>query len=361
MYGIALYHTGRYGEAAEVLKNYEDEESRGFYARALMEIGTDEALREAESIFTSLGDMGSAAACALKLGEYERVISYLKGQDDEESAGMKFEAYINLGRKEEAAGMYNKLPESVRAAYAKDMCSIFMELGRYSDAESVLNTYFYEDHEWLMLKAKLSINRRDYETAISSLRHAKKLNPHDAEVSRLLAPLLLNAGHESDALKEAKRAVKDFPDDAICWYNLGLAYHRTGNTKKAIEALQKSVSLDESLLEAWHLLGLIYLDSRDYENAYSALSRVKDRIEDRDVLMSLAMTAYQIEKYDEALGYIDRAMSMSRDHMALYYRALILIELDREEEAMEDLKEAIEMNPGFVEARKLLGDIMGGE
>ncbi len=360
-YGISLYHLGKYREAISVLAQLEDDESRKYYALSLKMTNNRDNIKKALQIFEELHDNKNAAECHLKLGEYEDVVRLLKGYEDEESRRMLFESYLKLGLHDEAIELYKKFKETNRAYFAQEMCEILIEKGRYDEAESIMNEHFVDDYRWHMIRARIAVHRKDYSTAVESLTHARKINPHDAEISRLLAPLLLNMGKEKDALKEAKRAVDEFPNDAVCWYNLGVAYNKLGKTKNAVEALKKSISLDHELLEAWHLLGLIHLHEGKYEEAYDALSHVKDRIEDRDVLFSLATTAYELEKYEEALEFIDSALAINRDAMALYYRALILVELEREEEAIESLKEAIKLNPGFIEARKLMGTIMGGE
>ncbi len=361
LYAFSLFKIGKLKEAEMILSEFDDDESRHLLAQTLMAMGGKPRLRRAMDIFLDLGDSVNAAACAIGLGDYERVISLLKGREDSESLDMLFTSYYNLKRYDDAVVIYWKLPESSKATHAKEMALILMEIKNYEDARKIIDAYFFEDYEWFMIKAKFAIATGDHEGAVEALTQAKKINPHDPEISRMLAPLLINKGEVKAALKEAKKSVKDFPEDAVCWYNLGLAYHKSGKEERAIEALRKSVELNPELKDAWHLLGMIYVGMGRYEDAYAALSKTKEMVQDRDILFTLAMTAYELERYEEALEYIERAIKMRRDYMGLYYKALILIELEREEEAMGILKEIISMKPDFVEARKLLGSLMGGE
>ena len=268
---------------------------------------------------------------------------------------------IRLGKLEEASEIYPKLDDDAKRKFAKDMAKGYIELERYSDARSLIDRYYEKDSEWMILKAKVHIASRELEQALKELRSAKKIDPHNVEISRYLVPLYINAGNMQEALKEAKIATDAYPDDAQMWYYLGLIYFKKNKMKDAISALNKSIELDDSLVDAKKLLAGIYVKKEDYEDAHKLLSGIIQEVEDRDMLIMLSVSAYEMGNYELGLEYIDRANALRRDHMSLYYKALILAELGRKDEAIEILKEVLRMKPDFVDARKLMGMIMGGE
>ena len=356
-YGISLYHTGRYREAIDVLKEYDDDGSLRYLGLSMKELG--ERIDKAIEIFTKLGDNKNLADCYLRIKEYEKSLEYIGDYDDEDARRIKFEDLINLKRYEEAVKVYEKMSKDQKERYSKDICQAYISLKRYDEAEDIMNKYFMEDFDWLYLRAMIEIAKKNYSDALISLNKAKKINPDDVRISKILAPLLLNTGKVNESIKEAKRAVKNMPNDEVCWYNLGAAYHRKGEEEMAIEAIKKSVKINPQFWEAWNLLGVIYLNKGDYENSYDAFSRIEKK--DREIMISLAGVCYQLEKYDEALDYINTALKMRKDYKALYYHALILIELGKKEEAVEELRKVIKMKPQFVKARKVLGELLGGE
>ncbi len=361
MYAISLYHIGDLRGAVKHLKDLDDEESKKYYALALMALGGERELREARDIFLQIKDNKNAAKCSMLLGDYEDALKLLSTFGDEESIAIKFEALIRLGREEDAKELYPKLSEEEKEKYAKDMVRIYISNGEYKEAKNLIEKYFQEDFDWFLLRSKLHIAEGNYKAAMDDLTHAKRINPKSKEISKYLAPIYLNMGEVDKALKEAKKSVKDFPEDALCWYNLGVAYQRKDNLKKAIEALKKAVDIDDGMWDAWRLIGMIQIKEHDFENAYASLLKVDKKIENRDIKFLLAVSAYELEKHEEALKYIDEALTMRRDPIGLYYKALILSDMGRKDEAISILNEALRLKPDFVDARKLLGSLMGGE
>ncbi len=358
-YAISLYHLGDYRHASIVLKNYGDEESRKYYALCLMAMKKYDV---AAKIFENIGDKINAAKCMLLMGRYDDALSILEDDVSENARRIKFECLIKKGMYEEALNIYETLPPEYKENVAKDVCEAYLALKMYSEAEKVCDRYFNEhDFEWWYIKARVEIARGRYSEAINSLNNAKKIEPQNPNISKLMAGILLKMGDYENALKEAKKAVKELSEDPIAWYNLGLAYYRNERIEDAKVALEEAAKLDEKFAEAWELLSTIYLKEGEFEDAYRTLKKALDIEKKHSTLVNMGIACYELEKYDEALYYLNEALKYREDHLTLYYKALVLIELDRKDEAQTVLRKVIKMKPDFVEARKVLGDLMGGE
>ena len=361
MYGIALYQIGNLKLAKDLLATLSDRDSRYYYAKTLEDSGGRDNIESARDIFLEVDATKEAALCSVKIGEYDRALSIIGPSNEPELAPIKFEALIRLGRIEEAGEIYPKLDNDSERKFAKDMAKGYIELERYSDARALIERYYEKDSEWMILKAKVHIASREMEQALKELRSAKKMDPNNVEISQYLVPLYINAGNLQEALKEAKMVTDAYPDDAKMWYYLGLIFFKKNKMKDAISSLNKSIELDDSLVDAKKLLAGIYVKNEDYEDAHKVLSGIIQEVEDRDMLIMLSVSAYEMGNYELGLEYIDRANAIRRDHMSLYYKALILAELSRKDEAIDILKEVLSMKPDFIDARKLMGMIMGGE
>jgi len=358
-YAISLYHLGNYRHAARILKGYEDEEARKYYALCLMAMKKYDV---AAKIFENIGDKINSAKCMLFAGRYDEALRILEREDNEDARGIKFECLIKKGMYREALNIYETLPPEYKENVAKDVCEAYLALKRYSEAEKVCDRYFNEDDfEWWYIRARLEIALGRYSDAINSLNNAKKIEPQNPNISKLMAGILLKMGDYENALKEAKKAVKELSEDPVAWYNLGLAYYRNERIEDAKVALEEAAKLDEKFTEAWELLSTIYIKEGEFEEAYRTLKKALSIEKKHGTLVNMGIACYELEKYDEALKYLDEALKYREDYLTLYYKALVLIELGRRSEAQAVLRKVIKMKPDFVEARKVLGDLMGGE
>lgn len=161
--------------------------------------------------------------------------------------------------------------------------------------------------------------------AVGHYERAVAWDPNSAPFRHDLAVALSFAGRTRDAVAQLESACRLDPKEAEYEFKLGLAWNELGATDKTLAALERAVRLDPRHARAWYNLGLTRNALGQTEAALEALLRA------------------------EALA--------PNDPQIPFARATILARLGRIAEARAAAERAVEMNPGYTEAQKLLEEI----
>ena len=107
----------------------------------------------------------------------------------------------------------------------------------------------------------------------------------------------------------------------------------------------------------WNNYGIALLDAQQYAASVAAFERVaKLRPDYADAPTNIGLAYLQWEKYDEALPYFEKSLSLARDNArALYYRALVERNQGQVDQAIEDLKKVETAFPRSRDAHRELG------
>ena len=166
------------------------------------------------------------------------------------------------------------------------------------------------------------MDRGDLSAAMDRFRRAVGWDPNSAPLRHALAVGLSMEGRGEEAVQELQAACRLAPRDAECRFKLGLALNEVGKLGAARVALEEAVKLDPQFGQAWYNLGLA-------ENA--------------------------LGQSEAALQSLLRAESFdSRSPQIPYARATILARLGRVEEARQAARRALEIQPGYADAKGLL-------
>jgi len=154
----------------------------------------------------------------------------------------------------------------------------------------------------------------------------------------LLIPLIISL---SLTLLEAKKQ-----SDEIDHIALAALLLRDGHIDKADAALE-SVDLEDTSIDLmrYHTLkALVALKQGLYaESNKHFLLSFKEGQEDKTIFLYMAQNSFKLQKYKEALGYLDAAAELSKEKASLYsLRAEIHWRLDEQEKALGVLQEAME-------------------
>jgi tetratricopeptide (TPR) repeat protein len=164
--------------------------------------------------------------------------------------------------------------------------------------------------------------RGDGAAAIEHFQKAASWDPGSAPIREDLAIALNGANRDREAITELEAACGLAPREAEYRFKLGLAWNEAGNLAKAIDSLQAAVKIDPRHERAWYNLGLALNAGGKPEAALDALVRA------------------------EGLSPADPRIP--------YARATILARLNRLGDAKTAAARAIELNPSFTDAQKLL-------
>ncbi len=119
----------------------------------------------------------------------------------------------------------------------------------------------------------------------------------------------------------------------------------------------KPLTAENAVWMRWNNYGIGLLDAQQYEASVDAFKHVAQlRPDYADAQTNIGLTLVQWEKYDEARGYFEKALAMSKGNArALYYLALVERNEGKVDEAIADLQKVTAQFPRSRDAHRELG------
>jgi tetratricopeptide (TPR) repeat protein len=220
----------------------------------------------------------------------------------------------------------------------------------------------------------------DVDNAISEFEKALHIDPQNVNVSNSLGICYSSKGEHQKALDEFRKVMTLASDDVMAPYNAGLTYLMIGDKIKALEMFFKAHALDENQFEVVIQLGRLYLEIKDLEMArkylekatemdmesgpahrflgecYNELNMIPEAIQaysqavrlnanDAYSLSALAcLYARQKINQEIAIVFARQSVDLSPSTALFQYRlGKVYFLLDRFEEALKELKSALEL------------------
>jgi len=233
-------------------------------------------------------------------------------------------------------------------------------------------------------------------------REALLLRPNSASALIGLGNLSLNKGAGQEAISLLRKATRAAPKSPEAHFLLGSAYNRMDRFAEALVALQSTLRLGNEAPEVYYHLARAYgglgrpddrrqalarfteLTRKSKEDTetqrtvlrlleqakshiasgdvYAALARMEEahklRPSDDQILFRLASLQYDLQKYDLARDYAEKAIRLVPSQWLTHF-LLGLIEKSsgRLPQARKSLEIAIQLKPSAAEAHNALGDV----
>ncbi len=207
----------------------------------------------------------------------------------------------------------------------------------------------------------LALDRKDYPAAERSLRTAWRADSANADAAYALGVVLHRQKKEREACVALRAAVRQMPEStATALYALGLALAAAGDTAAALDTLACAEVADSTNLGAPYALAEIANARGDLPRAADAIFRVLRRDSTNAAAWNFVgyMYADAGTHLDEALGYIQRALSLEPDNPAILDSyGWALFRLGRHAEALTALGRATSLAPDEPEIAEHLGDV----
>jgi tetratricopeptide (TPR) repeat protein len=186
--------------------------------------------------------------------------------------------------------------------------------------------------------------------------------PADQTVQETLARAdqLLLAGKPDEALQLLQPAAGASPGPAV-EARIGKAYYQKRSLDLAIPHLQRAVEGDPTLAESRQLLALSYYSGGAYDKAIPLLEPLKSSTASTafDALYILGICYLKTDKLDQSRGAFAAMYSVAPDSAAGHFVfAQMLVRQHAEDQAIPELKRAIELDPRLPMARFLLGELL---
>ena len=257
-----------------------------------------------------------------------------------------------LERHEEALESYDKViqiqPDNATAWLNRG--GALFNLERYEEAlescDKAIQIQPDNVPAWLNRASTLSKLER-HEEALESYDKAIQIQPEDANAWYNRGQTLIGLGRYGEALESFDRAIQLQPEHEGSWCKRGLALHNLGRYEEALQSFDRAVTqLQKACIPIWHYRGetLHELGRREEElESYDRAIQIQpaDAIAwcDRgDTLL------YNLKQYAEALESYDNAIQIQPDDaMSWNNRGVALVNLGRNDEALESLKRAAEL------------------
>lgn len=140
-------------------------------------------------------------------------------------------------------------------------------------------------------------------------------------------------------------SAREPPKEAVDLYNKALESVKAGQREKAIEQLKAALAIHPNFAAALNGLGVQYMKLGKYESAYEAFNSALTITPESFILhLNCGITLFQLNKYAEAEAAFSAALLRNEASGAGHvYRARALIALNRFDDAVKDLKRAVEI------------------
>ena len=164
--------------------------------------------------------------------------------------------------------------------------------------------------------------------AASRLTDMFDLRPDDWQIRALVGSMCSEGGRNQEALELLTEAsqLTDDPDDLVNVYtSLGVTYYLLGDFRQAeadyLRAIAQDVGTAVAKVVAFNNLAYMYADNLDELEKAEEYARQAAELapNDANVLDTYGWTLARLKRYDEAVRYLNRSVSLSPLPAALYH------------------------------------------
>ncbi len=181
----------------------------------------------------------------------------------------------------------------------------------------------------------------------------------DLEAMIALGQIYLSQGRMDEAGDLFGELLDERPDDRLLMSFLIDALRRARRGEEAEARLSAFLENDPEFLRAWLSLAEIRSERGDHEGAAETLQRAREALPgEPEIERVLAIELYRIGQPERALAAVERLLAAHPGEAAgAYLRALVLLELEREEAAEGQLVALLSDDPENLDAALLLAGV----
>lgn len=273
-------------------------------------------------------------------------------------------AYQRLGRTAEARREFelaerwkNKLQEEIRGLVELRM---LLQEKKLFEASSKAKSLAASGDPDVMLAAAIALGSNGFHSeALPILRRVIEERPRFPEALYNLALARVSLQQPEQAMPLLNEAIDLRPEFYEARMLLGNLLVQGGANEKAIAHLRLAFQMRPDNAKLAAFLGLQYLQGRFYQDAVRTLQRaVELDTASSDLRFLLVDAHFQNHDYEEALAQALAAAEAFPSLANSHYRAAWQLEnMGQFMEARRYLERALEIDPAFVEARRMLGEV----
>jgi tetratricopeptide (TPR) repeat protein len=234
--------------------------------------------------------------------------------------------HLNLDRDAEASLLAaSKLqPDSLEVNRA--LAVLYVEQNRNSEAIQRLRGADREspgDAKVLSLLGQQYLQGHFVKDAVASLREAVKLQPSDPNLRFLLIDAYRAEDDDADGIPAAMDAVRLFPDSGRADYEVAEELVNAGRFDDAHPFAEQAVQKDAQLVEGWNALADLDAKKGNYELALKEFVQAQSLDPSNvDTARGIAQNLIRLQRYDEALSHIQKALNAHPRDAVLYFNLM---------------------------------------
>jgi len=195
----------------------------------------------------------------------------------------------------------------------------------------------------------------EIEKAEDLFLEAVTYNPRYIKVQQSLGELHLERGNEAEAIKYLKEAASISPNDSARQISLGKLYVKNDHFKEAEKAFQHAIISEPKNAELQTQIGEIYLEHGQAEMAVEAFRGSLSLSETVHVYNRLGIALRRKKRYKEAIEEFNKALRIEPENEVVHYNlGRAFLEDNQKDDAIGAFRKALECNPDFSEAKKML-------
>ncbi len=234
------------------------------------------------------------------------------------------------------------------------------------DLDSAVNFYSQINSGDNLVPARVRLSLILYrlgktEEALGSLEQVAVTDPASSvDLAAARGELLMRMDRFDEALEIYTRELQRYPGDEGLLYSRAFLYDRMGRTDDSIEELEALLRENPDDPVALNALGYTLADRTDrYEEAYGYIKRALDLDPDNPAIVdSMGWVEYRLGDDAAAIEYLRRAWSMSRDPEIAAHLGEVLWNGGDREGAEEIWFEALAENPDSLVLQRVIDRLM---
>jgi tetratricopeptide (TPR) repeat protein len=179
---------------------------------------------------------------------------------------------------------------------------------------------FPRDAEHAMHRAQIATVCGEEQEALQLLTTAIAADPTSVRARIALGYEYASQGFLQDARTEFQVAASLAPGYADVRYNLGLLYVGEGRLEEALREFRRALALNPAYLPARHSMSHLLCRLGRYDEGLQEYNRIlKQGFQSGDMLVQMGKAALALERIDEAIEYLERAVFLNPEFAPSYY------------------------------------------
>lgn len=189
-------------------------------------------------------------------------------------------------------------------------------------------------------------SRFELEEAMQSVNAALRIDPANMLASVILTQLKFGSGYTQQAMNILLAAQKNDPKNAMMNNLAGFVLLSLHELDDARNAFNIAIESDSGMAESHMGLGIIEMRQGNTDRALEEITSAVALDPQRSLFLSYwGKMLHQVKRYDKALDMFEHAALLDKkDPTPVFYKSIILRDLNRSGEAIEALNQAVALN-----------------